>query len=135
MPSLRSILSLLALGSVIVESPVPKRLIQKALYMLGMIVFICISVGAFLLAAIIYGYQALVEHGYQPLEAGLYLLGGMAVLVIIAIISSISAGRQLVEEMKFGIKKSVPLTTHLTNEVSSVAEAFIRGLINRNRKY
>lgn len=134
MPSLKSILGLLALGSVMVDNPIPERLIKKVACVVMMIVFSCILVGALLLAAIIYGYQALVDHGYSNMEAGLYIVGGLAALAAISVGMSVGSFRTLLVEFKTGLKKNVPLTTHLTTEATNIAEAFLNGLLNRGTK-
>jgi len=134
MPSLRSILSLLALGSVMVENPIPELLIKKAACVIGMIVFSCVMVGALLLAAIIYGYQAMLEHGYSPMQAGLYITGGLFVVSFISVMCSMSSAEKLMGELKGSLKKNVPLTTHLGNEASNLVEAFIAGFMNRPKE-
>lgn len=130
MVHLRSILSLLALGSVVVKSPVPDRLIKKIACVLGMVFLCSMLIGALLLAASVYGYNYLVAQGYEPMESGVYVLCGMLALIVLAVSVTAQYADSALDELKASLKKSVPLTTHLTNEVGSIVEAFFKGLMD-----
>lgn len=133
MPSLKTLFSLLALGSVMVDNPLPERLIKKVVCVVVMIVFSCIVVGALLLAAIIYGYQAMLDHGYTAMQAGMYITGGLAAIAAVSVALSVSEAKKMLIELKSSLKKNVPLPTHLANEATNIAEAFLNGLLNRNK--
>lgn len=132
MLSIRSILNLLALGSVVVDKPISERLVKKIVYTLGLVVLACMLVGALLFAAVFYGYHYMIEEGYDPMQSVLYVLGGLALVGVGVITVALNSVYQLINEVKGSMRQSVPLPTHLLTEATNVIEGFFKGFSKSN---
>ena len=131
MPSFKSILSLLALGSVMVDNPMPERLVANALRVVALVIVSSMLTGALLLAVIAYFYKLMIANGVEELYAALYIVGAIAAITGGMVAYTINRSKNLLQVVKSSVKKPVPLTTHLTNQAGSVAEAFLRGFISK----
>lgn len=132
MPGIKTLLGLLAAGSVMIDNPLPKHLISKVICVVATVVISAVMVGALLLAGMIYGHQIMVmQYGFTPLEASLCILGVMTCLTILAIIFAVISVRALVGIIPKSIKKNVSITSHLGNEVTQVVQAFFNGLTGK----
>jgi hypothetical protein len=131
MPSLRSILSLLALGSVMVDNPFPQHLIAKAIRVVALVILASMLVGAFILTLVACGYKQMIVHGITEADAMLYTLGIVFLIAVAVIMMAYNGTNNLLAEVKANIKKPIPLTTHLTNQAGNVVEAFIVGFLDR----
>lgn len=132
MINLKSILSLLALGSVMVDNPLPQRIVSRFLWGVALVVLSSILIGALLLAGVVLGYQQLVNHGYPETQALLYIIGGIAALVLVGVIATSCLVKRLLNDLRTNIRRPVPLTSHLGSQASSIFESFVDGLLNRN---
>lgn len=133
MPSLKTLLSLLAVGSVMIDNPLPKRIVSKVVCAVAAVFISTVMIGALLLALTVYAYQTMVlVHGFAPLEASLYILGVISVLTLIALIFAVCAVKKVVKVIPRSIKKNVPITTHLGNEAVTVVQAFLNGVMGKN---
>lgn len=131
--NLKSIFSLLALGSVMVDNPLPQRIISKLLWVIALVVVSSILVGALLLAAIICGYEQLVAHGIPQLDAALYMIAGLLALAGTAIVSTNCYVKKLLNDVRANFKRPMPLTSHLTSQAGSIFDSFVDGFMNRNK--
>lgn len=132
MSTIRTILSLLAAGTVMVDSPLPKRLVNKVVHVVAAVVLSAVLVGALLFATTVYVYQLMVTtYGLAPMDAVLYLLVAIALLTAAAVICTTLCVRNLVDAVPRSIKKNIPIASHLGNEVTQVAQAFFRGLTGK----
>lgn len=133
--SIKTILSLLAAGTVMIDSPLPRRVVSKVVYVVAAVVISAILVGALLLAATLYVYQLLItSYGLAPMQASLYIIAVMTILSVIAIVFAAISIRNLAEAIPRSLKKNVPLASHLGNEAAVVAQAFFRGLMGKNEQ-
>jgi len=133
MPSIRSILSILALGSVMVDNPTPRRIISKALYVVALVILSALLTGALLLSIVTFLHQLFLSNGVPRVEAALYVMGIIFAITAAAAVLTISYVRKLLQEVDLSAKKPVPLTSHLGGQAVNVAEAFFNGLIGRRR--
>lgn len=131
MPSIKSILSILALGSVMVDNPMPHRVLGNALRVVALVIVSAMLAGALLLAIIAYFYKLMLANGINELYATGYIVGAIAFLSVGVIAYTINRSKNLLEDVNASVKKPVPLTTHLTNQAGEVAEAFLRGFLTK----
>lgn len=135
MPSLRSIFSLLALGSVMVDNPMPRRLVANALRMIALVIASAVMAVALFLTIIAYFYKLMIANGVIELYAVSYIVLTIAVMTALLVLYTIHRAKKLVEEVNTATKKSVPLTSVMTDLVTSqagsVAQAFLRGFLDK----
>lgn len=136
MPSIRSILSLLALGSVMVDNPMPQRVLANALRVVALVIVSAMLAGALLLAVIAFFYKLMIANGIIELYAVSYIVLAIALIATFMIVYTVRRSKTLLEDVSTAVKKPVPLTTHLTNQAGTVAEAFLHGFLNKlNEKH
>lgn len=136
MLNFRTILGLIAAGSVMVDNPLPKKIISKVICVVASVVLSAVMIGALLLAGIMYAYQLMtVRYDFGSLEASLYIVGAMGLLSTIAVIFVVCSIRKLVDALPKSLKKNVPLTTHLGNEATQVVQSFINGLMGKTERH
>jgi len=131
MPSLRSIFSLLALGSVMVDNPMPQRILARAIRVAAFVILGSMLTGAFLLAIIAFIYKAMVSHGIPETDAMLYILGIIFIVMVGVIITAYNATNHLLDEVKVGLKKPMPITEHLGGQAGTIIDSFVRGFLSR----
>lgn len=133
MPGIRTIMNILALGSVMVDNPKPRRMIKRALCVVGLVILSAMLVGALLLTAIAYIYQLFLTNGFLPIEAGIYVFAIVFALTILFIGITIHCSKNLLSDVNENSRKPVPLTTHLGVQAGNVIEAFVDGILKRPR--
>lgn len=131
MLNIRTLLSLLAMGSVMVDNPFPtKDLVRRAVQVIVGVTLGAVMVGALLLALVLFSYQTMtITYGIAPLEAALYIVLGIAALTLIAILYAVMSIKKLGENLPKSLKKNIPFTSHLGNEAGLVVQSFLRGLM------
>lgn len=134
MPGIKSILSLLALGSVMVDNPMPQRLVANALRVVALVIVSSMLVGGLVLAIVAYFYKLMLANGILELHAIGYIVGVIAVLSAILIAVTVNRSKYLLEVVSTSVKKPIPLTTHLANQAETVVGAFISGFLERYTK-
>lgn len=134
MINLRSILSLLAMGSVVIDNPVPKRFVGKALSCVALVVITCLLSIALILAGFFCFYTYMISIGYTSLEASLMIAGGIGTMTAIAAIFMARSVKALMKSINSDFKRSVPLPSHIANQTGNVIEAFVEGLMNRKQR-
>jgi len=131
MPSIKSILSILALGSVMVDNPMPQRVLANALRVVALVIVSAMLVGALFLAVIGFFYKLMIANGVIELYAVSYIIIAIAVVAAILVTYTIKRSKTLLEDVSTSVKKPVPLTTHLTNQAGTIAEAFLHGFLTK----
>lgn len=131
MPLLKSLLSLLAMGSVMIEDPVPQNLVSKVLRTVALVVVTSVLFVALLLTGFVSLYHYLLSLNIPELDASLYIMGGIAALTAIAGLITVRQACCLKQSLRHSIKKPVPLTSHLTDEVTTVVKSFFNGLMSK----
>jgi hypothetical protein len=131
MPSLRSILSLLALGSVMVDNPMPQRVLARAVRVVALVILASMLFAALLLTVLACGYKEMISRGVAEANAMWYVLGIIFVIAAGVIIAACNATKGLLDEVKATVKKPIPLTEHLTQQAGNVVEAFVSGFLSR----
>lgn len=133
MSKLKSILGLLAMGTVLKENPISQGLVAKVLRTLVSVIVTCMLFVALVVAGFVSLFLYLVDAGHSNVEASLYVLGGLAGLLVIGVFAMCYAMKHLKFFIRTNVKTPVPMTAHLVNEANTVVKSFIDGLLNRGR--
>jgi hypothetical protein len=134
MPSFRTILNLLALGSVMVENPMPQRVIANAIRVVALVVMSTLLAAVLLVSGLAFGYQLMIHNGIDGIDAALYCFGVVAVITVIVVYFTVQKSKTLLTDIGSNTKKSVPLTTHLADQATDVVDAFVSGFLSRYKK-
>lgn len=133
--NIKTILGLLAAGTVMVDNPLPKRLVSRVVRVIALVLLSVVLATALLLAASVYAYQYMtMAYSMAPLDAALVLVGALGAISVLVIAIAVFCARKLINDVPQSIKKTIPVTAHLGNEVMTIAQAFFRGLTGKNEQ-
>lgn len=134
MINLRSILSILAMGSVVIDNPIPKGFVAKAIKAVALVVSSCLLLIALIMAGFFSLYNYLLVTGYTSLESSLVIAAGIGALTLVVVLFAINALTALMNSLSTDFKRNVPLPLHIANQTSGAIEAFVDGLMSRRNK-
>ncbi len=127
----QSLLSLLALGNVMIEDPVSPSVISRALRTLALVVINSLLIVAVLLTGFVCLYHYLITMGFSELRASLLVLCGLTLIAIISTLLTLRHSRCLTKSLRSILRRPVSLTAHIANEATSVVTSFVDGLLKR----
>lgn len=132
MLALGRLLGLVAVRRSLSDNPLIHQFLVRAGACVGMLIVASFLIGALLVGGLFMAYGALLAHGLTP-DASMVAVVGITLLLVVILLQAISAQFHRMHHMVHDIVRSQAPLSGVTDAVSDMADAFMRGFNSSSR--